>query len=122
MFPSSWFGFRRHFRGCLAFFGFRSFAAASAFSLLPPSEGRLDRRLAVFIAFPFVDKICLYVDFICIYADIFVTLQYSYKVSIMFDQDLYQEDVLEAMDDLVEGLSGSLFRVSGDSVSDRQVP
>lgn len=60
--------------------------------------------------------------FACISRIFFVTLQYSYKVSIMFDQDLYQDDFLEAMDDLVEGLSGSLFRVSGDSVSDRQIP
>ncbi len=54
-------------------------------------------------------------------SDFFVTLQYSYKVSIMFDQDLYQDDFLEAMDSLVEGLSGSLFRVSDDCVLDRQV-
>ena len=40
----------------------------------------------------------------------------------MFDQDLYQDDFLEAMDALVEGVSGSLFRVGGVSVSDRQVP
>ena len=32
------------------------------------------RRLAVFIAFLFVDKICLNVDFICIFEDKFVTL------------------------------------------------
>lgn len=59
--------------------------------------------------------------FACISRIFFVTLQYSYKVSVMFDQDLYQDDFLDAMDDLVEGLSGSLFRVSVDSVSDRQV-
>ena len=73
-FTSSWFGFRRPFRGCSAFFGWSSFAAALVVSLLPPAEGRLDRRLGVVIAFSFVDKICLFVDFICIYADIFVTL------------------------------------------------
>lgn len=39
----------------------------------------------------------------------------------MFDKDLYQDDFLDAMDSLIEGVSGSLFRVSGDSVSDRQV-
>ena len=39
----------------------------------------------------------------------------------MFDKDLYQDDFLEALDDLIEGVSGSLFRVSGGSVSDRQV-
>ncbi len=38
----------------------------------------------------------------------------------MFNSDLYQDDFLEAMDSLLEGVSGSLFRVSGDSVSDRQ--
>lgn len=59
--------------------------------------------------------------FSCISRIFFVTLQYSYKVGIMFDQDLYQDDFLEAMDDLLEGVSGSLFRVSGDYVSDRQV-
>ena len=74
LFPSTWWGFRRPSRGCSAFFGWSSFAAALAFSLIPPSEGRLDRRLAVFIAFLFVDKICPNVDFICIFADIFVTL------------------------------------------------
>ncbi|MBQ5923695.1 MAG: hypothetical protein IIW91_10235, partial [Alistipes sp.] len=74
--PSSFSGFHRHFRGCWAFFGSRSFAAASAISLLPPAGGRLDPRLGVIIAFPFVDKICLNVDFICIFADIFVTLYY----------------------------------------------
>ena len=58
--------------------------------------------------------------FPCISRIFFVTLQYSYKVINMFDQDLYQDDFLEAMDDLVEGVSGSLFRVSGGSVSDRQ--
>lgn len=36
--------------GILLFSWWSSFAAALAFSLLPPSEGRLDRRLAVFIA------------------------------------------------------------------------
>ena len=59
--------------------------------------------------------------FSCISQIFFVTLQYSYKVKVMFDKDLYNDDFLEAMDDLVEGVSGSLFRVSGDSVSDRQV-
>ena len=39
----------------------------------------------------------------------------------MFDNDLYQDDFLDALDDLIDGVSGSLFRVSGDSVSDRQV-
>lgn len=43
-------------------------------------------------------------------------------VSFMFDQDLYQDDFLEAMDELLEGVSGSLFRVSAGSVLDRQVP
>lgn len=75
--PSSFLGFHRPFRGCWAFFGWCSFAAALAFSLLPPSGGGLDHRLAVIIAFPFVDKICLNVDFICIFVDIFVTLQYN---------------------------------------------
>ena len=75
--PSSWSGCLRPFRGCLAFFGCPSFAAALAFSLLPPAGGGLVHRLAVIIAFPFVDKICLYVDFICIFADIFVTLYYN---------------------------------------------
>lgn len=59
--------------------------------------------------------------FPCISRIFFVTLQYSYKVKFMFDSDLYQDDFLEAMDDLVEGVQGSLFRVSDDSVSDRQV-
>lgn len=58
--------------------------------------------------------------FPCISRIFFVTLQYSYKVSGMFNSDLYQDDFLEAMDSLLEGLSGSLFRVSGGSVSDRQ--
>lgn len=75
--PSSFLGFHRPFLGFLAFFGCPSFAAAMAFSLLPPAGGRLYHRLGVIIAFPFVDKICLYVDFICIFADIFVTLQYN---------------------------------------------
>lgn len=114
-------GFRRPFRGVWAFFGLWSLAAASAISLLPPSEGRPDYRLAVIIVFPNVDKICQFVDFICIYVDFFVTLQYSYKDSDMFDKDLYQDDFLEAMDDLVEGVQGSLFRVSDDSVSGRNV-
>ena len=48
--PSSFLGFLRTFRGCSAFFGCRAFAAARAFSLFPPSGGRLDRRLTVFIA------------------------------------------------------------------------
>ncbi len=38
----------------------------------------------------------------------------------MFDKDLYQDDFLDAMDELVEGVSGSLFRVSDDSVSGRK--
>lgn len=75
--PASWSGFLRPFRGCWAFFGCPSFAAALAVSLLPPAGGGLYHRLAVIIAFPFVDKICLNVDFICIFADIFVTLQYN---------------------------------------------
>lgn len=37
----------------------------------------------------------------------------------MFDSDLYQDDFLEAMDAFLEGVSGSLFRVSVDSVSSR---
>jgi hypothetical protein len=74
--PSSFLGFHRPFRGCLAFFGWSSFAAAPAVSLFPLSEGRFYHRLAVVIAFSFVDKICLNVDFICIFADIFVTLYY----------------------------------------------
>ena len=37
----------------------------------------------------------------------------------MFNSDLYQDDFLECMDALVEGLSGSLFEISGDSVSGR---
>ena len=39
----------------------------------------------------------------------------------MFDKDLYQDDFLEAMDSLVEGLSGSLFRGGGDPVPGRKV-
>lgn len=39
----------------------------------------------------------------------------------MFNKDLYQNDFLDAMDDLVEGVQGSLFRVSGESVSGRYV-
>lgn len=39
----------------------------------------------------------------------------------MFDKDLYQDDFLEAMDSLVEGVSGSLFRDSGDPVPGRKV-
>lgn len=35
----------------------------------------------------------------------------------MFDSDLYQDGFVEAMDRLVDGESGSLFRVSGDVVS-----
>lgn len=61
-------------------------------------------------------------DFACISRIFFVTLQYSYKVSVMFDQDLYQDDFLDAMDALLEGVSGSLFRDSAGSVLDRQVP
>ena len=49
--PSSFLGFLRPFQGCWAFFGWWSFAAALAFSLLPPAGGGLARRLAVFIAF-----------------------------------------------------------------------
>lgn len=49
--PSSFLGFHRPFRGCWAFFGLLSFAAALAFSLFPPAGGRLYHRLAVFIAF-----------------------------------------------------------------------
>ena len=60
--------------------------------------------------------------FPCISRIFFVSLQYSYKVSVMFDSDLYQDDFLEAMDALLEGVSGSLFRVSAGSVLDRQVP
>lgn len=48
--PLSFSGFHRPSRGCSAFFGWWSFAAALAFSLLPPSEGGLYHRLAVFIA------------------------------------------------------------------------
>lgn len=110
-------GFHRPFRGCLAFFGCWSFAAALAISLLPPSEGRLYHRPGAVIASPFVDKICLNVDFICIFADIFVTLQYKINVISMFDSDLYQDDFLEAMDSLVDGVSGSLFRVDSESVN-----
>lgn len=80
LFPSSLLGYRRPFRGRSAFFGWLSFAAASAFPLFPPAEGRLHHRLAAFIALfmaiQFVDKIRLNVDFICIFADIFVTLYY----------------------------------------------
>ncbi len=60
--------------------------------------------------------------FACISGIFFVSLQYSYKVSGMFNSDLYQDDFLEAMDALLEGVSGSLFRVSAGSVLDRQVP
>ena len=48
--PASFSGYRRPFRGCSAFFGWLSFAAARVFSLLPPLEGRLHHRLGVFIA------------------------------------------------------------------------
>lgn len=65
----------------------------------------------------FVDKICLNVDFICIYADIFVTLQYKINVISMFDSDLYQDDFLEAMDALLDGVSGSLFHVDSEGVN-----
>lgn len=34
----------------------------------------------------------------------------------MFDSDIYQDDFLEAMDALVEGVSGSLFRVDSEVV------
>lgn len=34
----------------------------------------------------------------------------------MFDTDLYQDDFIEAMDALLEGVSGSLFRVDSESV------
>ena len=66
---------------------------------------------------PFVDKICLNVDFICIYADIFVTLQYKINVISMFESDYYQDDFLEAMDALMDGVSGSLFRVDSEGVN-----
>lgn len=49
--PASFSGYRRPFRGCSAFFGWLSFAAASAFPLFPPAEGRCYHRLGVFIAF-----------------------------------------------------------------------
>lgn len=39
----------------------------------------------------------------------------------MFNKDLYQDDFLGAMDGLVEGVQGSLFEISGDSVSGRYV-
>lgn len=39
----------------------------------------------------------------------------------MFDKDLYQDDFLEALDSLVEGVSGSLFRVGDGSVLNRQI-
>ena len=48
-FPSSFLGVRRPFRGCSAFFGWWSLAAASVISLLPLSEGRFHHRLAVVI-------------------------------------------------------------------------
>ena len=35
----------------------------------------------------------------------------------MFDTDLYQDDFLEAMDSLVDGVSGSLFRVGSGVVN-----
>lgn len=50
-FPSSWCGGLRSFRGFWAFSWWSSLAAAPAVSLLPPSGGRLVRRLAVFVAF-----------------------------------------------------------------------
>lgn len=34
----------------------------------------------------------------------------------MFDSDLYQDDFIEAMDALLDGVSGSLFRVGNESV------
>lgn len=78
--PTSFSGFRRPFRGYSAFFGWLSFAAASAFSLLPPAEGRCHHRPAViivhFVAIPNVDKIAPIVDFCCKFADFFVTLYY----------------------------------------------
>lgn len=49
--PSSFLGFHRPFRGCWAFFGWLSFAAALVFSLLPPAGGGLAHRFAVVIAF-----------------------------------------------------------------------
>ena len=39
----------------------------------------------------------------------------------MFNKDLYQDEFLEAMDGLVEGVQGSLFVVCGESVSGRYV-
>ncbi len=35
----------------------------------------------------------------------------------MFDSDLYQDDFIEAMDALLDGVSGSLFRVDSESVN-----
>lgn len=35
----------------------------------------------------------------------------------MFNSDLYQDDFVEAMDALVDGVSGSLFRVDSESVN-----
>ena len=35
----------------------------------------------------------------------------------MFDTDLYQDDFLEAMDALVDGVSGSLFSVGSEGVN-----
>ncbi len=35
----------------------------------------------------------------------------------MFDTDLYQDDFFEAMVALVDGVSGSLFRVDSESVN-----
>lgn len=49
--PMAFSGFHRPSRGCSAFFGCWSFAAALVFSLFPPAEGRLAHRLGVVIAF-----------------------------------------------------------------------
>lgn len=65
----------------------------------------------------FIDKIRPNVDFICIFADIFVTLQYKINVISMFESDYYQDDFLEAMDALVDGVNGSLFRVDSEGVN-----
>lgn len=35
----------------------------------------------------------------------------------MFDPDLYQDDFIEAMDALIDGVSGSLFQVDSESVN-----
>lgn len=106
-------GFHRPFWGCSAFFGWWSFAAALAFSLLPPSEGRCYHRLGVIIALflgsPFVDKICLNVDFICKYVDIFVTLQY--KLNVISMCRLYLPTPVLDVPERIHG-AGIKFRVS----------